>query len=280
MPRELLWTIVFCLVVAVAGLVHALKQHPPYAPQINTEQQAHSALKGEENAKPGSPSAAKANEEHGGKHAEKGEEEGTEFWPPFLGLRLKITDSLLAIFTRGLLIFTGLLWRSTDKLWAAGERQLALLSDTNQRQLRAYVSVGGIARTKDPGELKGAGFAVLVEVKNDGQTPAYDLVQWAKIEVREFPLIGGMAIHCLENPGFGVIPPHTKTMAFPTFKRDLSPLEEQAVLENGKAIYVYGEVSYRDAFDRKHLTQFRYRCNGQGYGLGLFKADAEGNDTT
>lgn len=116
----------FALLVLVFGLTHALKQHPPYTPQVNTEQQADSTLKGEENPKTGTQSAAKPNQEHGGKYSEQGENEGTEFWPPFLGIRLKITDSLLALFTAGLLIFTGLLWRSTDKLWAAGERQFRL----------------------------------------------------------------------------------------------------------------------------------------------------------
>jgi hypothetical protein len=128
------------LLIIIAGLLHALKQHPPYASQVNTEQQAHGALKGQENAKTGSPSATRANEEHAGKHAEKGEEEGTEFWPSFLGYRLKITDTLLAAFTFGLLIFTGLLWRSTDKLWGAGERQLEVTRAALIGDQRAWIT--------------------------------------------------------------------------------------------------------------------------------------------
>ena len=139
-PRELLWAIIFGLAVTVAGLLHALKQHPPYAPQVHAQQQTNSALKDEENAKDSAQRPAKPNEENGGKHSEQGENEGTEFWPPFLGLHLKITDSLLAAFTLGLLIFTGLLWRSTDKLWAAGEKQI--------RQMRA-ISLRQDIRTED-----------------------------------------------------------------------------------------------------------------------------------
>lgn len=62
----------------------------------------------------------------GAAQTEQGGEQGTEFWPSFLGLHLKLTDSIVAIFTAMLALFTFLLWRSTDKLWAAGERQIAV----------------------------------------------------------------------------------------------------------------------------------------------------------
>src|SRR5262249_7164610 len=38
--------------------------------------------------------------------------QGTEFWPPFLGYRLKITDSLLALFTLLLVIVGG--WQASQ----------------------------------------------------------------------------------------------------------------------------------------------------------------------
>ncbi|MGY8638150.1 hypothetical protein RAD15_37335 [Bradyrhizobium sp. 14AA] len=150
------FAIIISLLIMVAGLLHALKQHPPYAPQINAEQQAHSALKSEEHAKASEPNAPKANEQHGGKHAENSEEDGTEFWPPFLGLKLKITDSLLALFTGGLLVFTGLLWRSTDKLWAAGERQLRLLRKTSITQSRDMQDSIAVARESARAAMKAA----------------------------------------------------------------------------------------------------------------------------
>ena len=46
----------------------------------------------------------------------------TEYWPTIFGIKLKITDSLLALFTLGL-------WISTSKLWKAGERQAAFTQD-------------------------------------------------------------------------------------------------------------------------------------------------------
>ncbi len=47
----------------------------------------------------------------------------TEFWPAFWGIRLKITDSLLVLFTLLLAIFTYRLERSTFKLWKAAKEQ-------------------------------------------------------------------------------------------------------------------------------------------------------------
>jgi hypothetical protein len=198
-----------------------------------------------------------------------------------IGTSLDILSALItAIATILIARFTFTLKRSTDSLWEAGERQRLLSEDTAKRQLRAYVTVNGVMRTKDPGDLNGQGFAVLVDVKNSGQTPAYDFLQWARIEIREFPLVNRLPIHCLENPTRGILPPETKNLAFPTFTRALTVFEENAILANHTAVYVYGELDYLDVFGGRHLTRFRFRCNGQGYGLGMFKADGEGNEAT
>jgi hypothetical protein len=58
--------------------------------------------------------------------------DGTEYWPVILGLKLKITDSLLAFFTLLLVVANLFLWYATKKLWEAGERQAAF----TQQQLQ------------------------------------------------------------------------------------------------------------------------------------------------
>jgi hypothetical protein len=57
---------------------------------------------------------------------ERFSKDGTEFLPPLLGYKLKLTDTLLATFTFLLFVATFLLWRSTEKLWEAGRGQLAI----------------------------------------------------------------------------------------------------------------------------------------------------------
>jgi hypothetical protein len=185
---------------------------------------------------------------------------------------------VIAVFTTVLGIFTMSLAKSTRIAADATTASVDLARDIAKRQLRAYVTVNGVIRTKDPGDLNAEGFAVLVDIKNSGQTPASDLLQWTRIEIREFPLVTRLPIHCLENPTRGILPPETKSVAFPTFTRALTNFEENAILANHTAVYVYGEIEYLDVFGDRHLTQFRFRCNGQGYPLGMFKPDGEGNE--
>jgi hypothetical protein len=176
------------LLVVVAGLLHALKQHPPYAPQINTQQQTNGPFKGDEYAKPSTVEAAKLDKEHGGKHPEQGENEGTEFWPTFLGLRLKITDSLLAIFTGGLLIFTGLLWRSTDKLWIASEKQSAITRDALIGEQRAWIVITSIEVDSISFSKNHVDVCVRLKVTNVGKTPAVDThIKMAIASMNELP---------------------------------------------------------------------------------------------
>jgi hypothetical protein len=121
------------------------------------------------------------------------EQDGTEFWPSFLGYRLKITDTLLAAFTFGLLVFTGLLWKSTEKLWKSGERsfkakerafifldgfnfEITTLADAsiNERDLPELL------RTVDKG-LHVTRFAVQPRWRNSGNTPTRNMtisVDW------------------------------------------------------------------------------------------------------
>ena len=75
----------------------------------------------------GSPSAARQYEER------KNSELGTwfnNFW-----MDLKITDIFLTMFTGAIAIYTFMLWRSTDKLWLAGEKQLEIWTRSTEAML-------------------------------------------------------------------------------------------------------------------------------------------------
>jgi hypothetical protein len=63
--------------------------------------------------------------------------EGTEFWSPFYGYRVKITDSLLVLFTL-------LLFFATLALWLSTRRLVNNADDTARAQLRAYVGIDEI----------------------------------------------------------------------------------------------------------------------------------------
>jgi hypothetical protein len=160
----------------LAGLP-LLYSHSEQAPQVRTEQHSNAALEGKKDTDTGNPKTAATDQEDGGKQSEQREEEGTEFWPPLFGVRLKITDSLLALFTFGLLIFTGLLWRSTDKLWIAGEKQLKLAREALVADQRAWLIVTSFEiESIKIGEIvngaAGATVEATIKISNVGRTPA------------------------------------------------------------------------------------------------------------
>lgn len=148
------------------------------------------------------------------------------------------------------------------------------MRSSSERQLRAYVTVerGIIANVANPVHNRRdspetvariidpqAGPAAQITIKNTGQTPAYNLIHWATIDIREYPL--STELPPMPQPDhsywnvLGPTVPEVKTL------RMRGPLtaEETEGLRNGsRAIYCQGEIRYRDAFKKKRWT--RYRC--------------------
>ncbi len=98
-----------------------------------------------------------------------------------------------------------------------------------------------------------------ITIKNSGQTPALDVIHWANICIREYPLTSDLPpktpnLPEIKNsiPTNGIMTPIIIKMEVPLTE------EEKKLLNSGNtAIYVYGEVTYRDAFRKKHSTKFR-----------------------
>jgi hypothetical protein len=208
-------------------------------PQVYAQQQTDSALKGEKNSESRPQPAANPNEEYGRKHSEQGENEGTEFWPAFLGIRLKITDSLLAVFTAGLLIFTGLLWRSTDKLWLGGEKQLRLAREALVSDQRAWLVVTNfrIESLNFAKVVNGAADAqadVYIGITNVGRTPAL------KVDV-QLSLIGNYATEASAVCEFAV-QSYKGALVEGRMVAAGEELDENIVLSvSGGELYRYGE---------------------------------------
>jgi hypothetical protein len=270
-----LFALAISLAFISAGLLHALTQYRPYALSIEGEQHSGGVLESELRSKIQSP--VLPNNEHGSSHAETAEGQGTEFWPSVFGYKLKITDSLLVAFTFLLTIFTGLLWQSTDKLWAAGERQLIHLSDTAQQQLRAYINnVSAVISNVGAGKS----VEVRVEIKNFGQTPAYNVRHYSQLTLAHFPWT---------ESAMNFAPLSTSTMgpganSFNLVKSSQMLNEELLIgLLTGRcAYYVEGRVTYVDAFGNERFTNYRLWVGGdRGFppDSALF-SDLHGNDAS
>src|SRR6266849_10700337 len=94
-------------------------------------------------------------------------------------------DVVTAAATVVIAFFTIALWRATDRVWDAGERQLDHLAETAERQLRAYVFPIEAKLTKfNVGDVP----ECLVVAYNSGQTPAYRLTHVTRFALANFPL--------------------------------------------------------------------------------------------
>jgi hypothetical protein len=169
-------------------------------------------------------------------------------------------------------------WSLSDRIAAiasaAGALQFGALVATvwvmvrsGRRQLRAYVfpdSAGLFEGTmlNPPVSAHANEPGVVLVFRNFGQTPAYKVISWARIEVIE-----RTQEHTLILPSLRPISPNfigangnmPKTL---WFGRPLSPAEIADVQTNVRAIYVFGRLEYIDAFKRKRWTNFRYAYSG------------------
>ena len=257
---------VVAFLIAWGTVAHAQAPELPQSQPVQAERQVANPLKRSNDVERGRSATAdttiRANDEPYGKPEENQSRasdrqqisETSEYWVIF-DRKLKITDCLLVIFT-------GLLFASTVLLWWH-TRQLVLGADkTAERQLRAYVFLDpenemtfvSPASTTSTIEIE-------IHVRNTGLTPAYDVVgeSWVALDVWPIP----------ENFNFSgppsgqpdnrfIIPPNSRIHYHTGTARPMTA-QELAAMESGTAcIYVYGRISYRDAFDKPRYTNFCY----------------------
>jgi hypothetical protein len=125
---------------------------------------------------------------------------------------------------------------------------------------RAYVIVEGSELRFVGGEKPSEGW---VSLKNNGLTPAFDLERWATIFAAKFPHVE------FERSSFGnarsVLGPGGAVDFGPIrMSRNLTFAEAEEVARGTMAIYVYGEVRYRDSYKITRCTNFRLMYRGTG----------------
>jgi hypothetical protein len=159
-----------------------------------------------------------------------------------------------AISTTVIAAFTFALFVATAALWIAGARH-------SERQLRAYIAIhlGEITHAVVDG---GPGYRVHIELKNSGQTPAYDFTTWIKApmiaEVDKAPFgpprpIGERTAGSVVGPGTSV---HQHWYA------RWSETELADIRASTKAIFVSGGSDYKDIFGRRRHFHYRISITG------------------
>lgn len=269
-----------CVIAALwVGLSPASSQEPPKAPEVNSKQQADGGLQAHQGddakakvadqATPGLlPVGSKSGCGECQPKAEHGEDEGTEFWPPLYGYRLKITDTLVAAFTALLFFATLALWLSTRNLVRGADK-------TAERQLRAYLVPSGTEIEQIPG-----GFRMTVALRNTGQTPAFKVRVMSESFGGSYPLEGEHA-HAPPRDDYSTI--IGSGDEFHCLRRIFSDSPDET-LSNVRAgemgLWIQGWATYDDCFGKPHHTKFRSVFGGPLVSGGelLLHADREGNE--
>jgi hypothetical protein len=163
------------------------------------------------------------------------------------------------------------------------------MKTTAQRQLRAYVCVEGlqIGNVANPPQPQRGqkiiptvahihrpldGPLINLALKNFGQTPASETTFWAEVLFREYPLSSPLPSRPPRNHASQFIVPPTGIIRLDrAMPQPLSSQEKAALISVPPtgAIYVFGEVSYKDIFKRSRWTKFCYFYNGISGIVGL-----------
>lgn len=142
----------------------------------------------------------------------------------------------------------------------------SISKDTARRQLRAYVHVlAGQIRLVNINQ-EGMGLDIGIELRNSGQTPAYDFSTWIEQPVVQ---VSDAVPFTIEKPmsdrdGFSITAPGGSVnlrFVIPISEDDLS-----AIRQGEKKVFVWGGTNYTDAFGDERYTRFRM-INGPIYSL-------------
>lgn len=247
------------LAFIVVGMSHALMVNPPYSIASNKNENLHLSEKGGS----GALTSAGPNKEKSYSQNER-TEDGTEYWPTLFGLHLKITDSLLALFTLGLLVFTGLLWKSTDKLWRVTMRtiQISHQEYISTHRPRIILRLFELIGTEHEGPIR-IGYRVI----NAGESTAHLMSINATILYAHTTLPATPPYDTSRTDHFT----HTLMESGQFMDREATTStdinEFEAVFLDGTALMVFGFVTYCDdngivrqmGFGRSHVGNGHFR---------------------
>jgi hypothetical protein len=156
---------------------------------------------------------------------------------------------------------------------------------TARRQLRAYVFVSsakiihGIEDDRIP--------EAHVVIKNSGQTPAYKLTNVSGLAFDKYPAPPSLTLTVPDRDYLSLVRtrmdlgPGNETSPVTLAKRPLTAMGKISLTAGASAIWVYGEIRYRDVFWRKQWTKYRFMIGGPfGVTGGELVGCEEGNEAT
>jgi hypothetical protein len=171
-------------------------------------------------------------------------------------LRMSVFTLLLTILGTGALLFT---LRETYR--------------TTRAELRPYVS----AYAKGlPGFEVGKKMCATMVITNGGTTLAHDVTTEGTLLIEESPLkadpLAGPIKYFGGDPGFHTLHKGATHGATVSAAEKLTKADFNAVWGGKKALYVIGNVDYRDSFGAPHRTEFCFFLTGEDLREGIQNA--------
>jgi hypothetical protein len=246
------------------------------APKIETEKQAEKTPRhqAEEAQKPERFSETlrlRMKESISSEEDSDGGEKGSEFWPTILGVKIKITDSLLVLFTLALAAFTYELSDSTQKLWVAAQTS----ADFAERGLfevetaRIHLNLPSTQTVLRWGVH--AGPDVDYNLTNHGRTPAEITDARTKMMVvvgNNWPERGAGEDFHRHDTTRNLSPGGSTEGFYESLRRELTAAEQSGLqIPDGPRLYFLGRIQYNDIFHRRHTRWFCYKRFPRGQGF-------------
>jgi hypothetical protein len=267
------WILAAIAVMAVLGLLVVTHSEP------NTERQQEY-----HQPQPAKQDDATQPQAHGdAQHeAESGASENKQhnYWERFVSYVEAREKFFTTLGTMIIAAFTVFLCLATAYLYFATRNLVEGADDTAQKQLRAYIGTYGMETTMYPFEKGGYAFIAHVELRNFGQTPAYDLIMEANAAIDvptadPFDQANTHQTAAGPNIAFRDAGVHVN-VGWPISEED-----KNAVRDRVKNVFVWGTVRYRDVFNKRHYFTFRL-INGQiavgSSGVYVMAVHPKGND--
>jgi hypothetical protein len=175
-------------------------------------------------------------------------------------------------------VYLGLLVVVLVGLVLLGVMQYDMLGRTARQQLRAYLLVETAARAGEHDDNP----EFQIVIKNFGQTPAYHVRTWIAVRPGERGSqvgLPGPDPGTLETSDAALGPAGSFELA-KRYDRDWDEVGLEDFASGRLALYVYGEVSYRDAFRKRRYTRFRAMYAVEHFRSGGLSIAARGNEST
>lgn len=158
----------------------------------------------------------------------------------------------------------------------ATTRTVKITSDTAERQLRAYVHISQPTITLNEDGTA----AINIRIENAGQTPAHHLIWWQKVSVGARDLKTELRSDNPDPEDVSGLVLQAGGTADHTGKLNILNIEKnrEAITNFESAMFIYGNVKYRDIFAKEHTTRFQLMYSGPWEGTKPLITCEKGND--